>query len=67
LTISISLALIFKKDMYFVKYGARVSLTMKIQTYFSLSKIGPSGNKCIGCGNCNKECPMDVDIKKYII
>jgi ferredoxin len=39
---------------------------MKIQTYFSLSKIVPSGNKCIGCGNCNKECPMDVDVKNIL-
>ena len=39
---------------------------MKLPAKFSLVKIRPSGNKCIGCGKCNKICPMDVDVQKYI-
>jgi polyferredoxin len=65
--IGIILALIFKKRRAFCKIWCPVSLTMKIQTHFSLLKIRPSGNKCIECGNCNKECPMDIDVKSYII
>jgi NAD-dependent dihydropyrimidine dehydrogenase PreA subunit len=40
---------------------------MKLQTRISLIKIKPSGTKCIECGKCNTECPMDIDVKKYIM
>jgi polyferredoxin len=64
--IGIILAVIFKKKRAFCKIFCPVSLVMKLQTRISLSKIRPSGNKCIECGKCNKECPMDVDVMKYI-
>jgi ferredoxin len=39
---------------------------MKLQARISPVKIKPTGNKCIECGKCNAECPMDIDIKQYI-
>jgi polyferredoxin len=64
--IGIILALIFKKKRAFCKIFCPVSLVMKLQTRISLAKLSPSGNKCIECRKCNKGCPMDVDIMKYI-
>jgi ferredoxin len=40
---------------------------MKLQTRISLIKVKPSENKCIECGECNKGCPMDIDVQKYIM
>ncbi|MDR1836222.1 MAG: 4Fe-4S binding protein [Treponema sp.] len=65
--IGIVLAFIFKKKRAFCKIFCPVSLVMKLQTRISLVKIKPSGNKCIECGKCNAECPMDIDVKKYIM
>jgi ferredoxin-type protein NapH len=62
----IILAFVFKKRRAFCKIFCPVSLIMKLPTRLSLSKIKPSGNKCIKCGKCNDICPMDVDVRKYI-
>ncbi|MCL2800503.1 MAG: 4Fe-4S dicluster domain-containing protein [Treponema sp.] len=65
--IGIILAFVFRKKRAFCKIFCPVSLVMKLQTRFSLIKVGPNKkNKCIGCGKCNKECPMDIDVQKYI-
>lgn len=32
----------------------------------SLIKIKPTGNKCIECGNCNRACPMDINVIEYV-
>jgi polyferredoxin len=64
--IGIILAIIFRKKRAFCKIFCPVSLVMKLQTRISLSKLKPSGNKCIKCGKCNKECPMDVNVMNYI-
>jgi polyferredoxin len=64
--IGIILAIVFKKRRAFCKIWCPVSLTMKLQTRISLIKMRPSGTKCIECGKCNKECPMDIDVKEYI-
>jgi len=64
--VGIILAFVFKKKRAFCKIFCPVSLIMKLPTRFSLTKIKPSGNKCIKCGKCNDVCPMDVDVRKYI-
>ncbi|MDR0605600.1 MAG: 4Fe-4S binding protein [Bacteroidales bacterium] len=64
--IGIILAIVFKKRRAFCKIWCPVSLIMKLQTRISLIKMKPSGNKCIECGKCNNECPMDIDVKEYI-
>jgi polyferredoxin len=65
--IGVLLAIIFKKKRAFCKILCPVSLVMKLPTRISLIKIRPSKNKCIECGKCNKICPMDVDVKNYIL
>ena len=65
--IGIVLAFVFRKKRAFCKIFCPVSLVMKLTTRFSLLKIRPSGNKCICCEKCNKVCPMDINIQKYIV
>ena len=64
--IGIILAIIFRKKRAFCKIFCPVSLIMKLQTSISLLRINPSSKKCIECGKCNQDCPMDVDVMKYI-
>ena len=64
--IGIALAFMFRKKRAFCKIFCPVSLVMKLPTRFSLVKLKPSKNKCIKCGKCNTECPMDIDVQKYI-
>jgi polyferredoxin len=64
--IGILLAIKFKKKRAFCKIFCPVSLVMKLPSRFSLVKIKPNGNKCIECGKCNAECPMDIDVISYI-
>jgi ferredoxin len=40
---------------------------MKLPARVALIKVKPSENKCIQCGKCNEVCPMDIDVKKYIM
>ena len=59
-------AFVFKKKRAFCKIFCPVSLVMKFQSNFAITKKKPSGNRCIECGKCNKVCPMDVDVMKDI-
>lgn len=63
---AVILAFVFKKKRAFCKIACPVSLIMKGPSKLALIKIKPSGQKCIGCGKCNRECPMDVDVMSYI-
>jgi Pyruvate/2-oxoacid:ferredoxin oxidoreductase delta subunit len=59
-------AFAFKKRRAFCRIACPVSLVMKAPAAFSMIRKKPSGNPCSGCGICNKECPMDVDVRGYI-
>lgn len=63
---AIILAFIFKKKRAFCKIACPVSLVMKLQSRFALTRKKPSGNRCIECGKCNKVCPMNVDVMESI-
>lgn len=64
--IAISLAFGLKDRRAFCKLICPVALIMKVPASVSKIKIKPSGSKCIKCGQCNKVCPMDVDVMSYI-
>jgi polyferredoxin len=62
----IILAFAFGKKRAFCKIACPVSLVMKIPTRSALLKKKPTGEKCTGCGICNNDCPMEVDVRGYI-
>jgi ferredoxin-type protein NapH len=64
--LGIPLAFILRDKRAFCKYLCPVSLVMIPTTKLSLINIKPTGIECIGCGNCNKICPMDIDVMSYI-
>ncbi len=64
--IGIPLAFIFKDRRAFCKIACPVSLVMKLPASISIVRVKPSGNKCIQCSKCNKNCPMDVDVMSFI-
>jgi polyferredoxin len=64
--VAVIMAFKFKKKRAFCKICCPVSLIMKAQTKIALIKTKPSGVECIKCEKCNKECPMDVNVMKYI-
>ena len=65
--IGIPLAFILKDKRAFCKYVCPVSLVMIPGSKLSAINIKPSGKECIQCGNCNKACPMDIDVMSYML
>ena len=64
--LGIPLTLITNDTRSFCKIICPVSLVMKLPTQFAAIKIKTQGVNCTSCGACNKYCPMDVDVMKYV-
>jgi len=58
----ITLAVIFRDNRAFCKYLCPVTVFLKPASYFSLLRIRCSGELCVQCGICRKDCPMEVDM-----
>jgi polyferredoxin len=58
----IILAFKFKDNRAFCKYICPVTIFMKPMSYFSLMRVKADAEKCISCGKCERECPMNVEI-----
>jgi Fe-S-cluster-containing hydrogenase component 2 len=56
----IVLAIIFQDNRAFCKYLCPVAAILKPVSYFSLIRIKVSKAKCVGCGKCERVCPMNV-------
>lgn len=65
--IGISLVLVLKDNRAFCKYVCPVSVFLKISSSFSILRISGKAELCNECGACNKTCPMNVPISKYIL
>jgi len=63
---SIILAFALKDNRSFCKYICPITVILKLTTRFSLLKVKGDKDKCTECGLCNKSCPMDIDIMKYV-
>lgn len=63
---AIILAFYFKKKRAFCLVLCPISLLMKPLSKFSFIKMRPSGRTCLICGKCNQNCPMDVNVMKFI-
>jgi len=63
--LAISLAFIFKKKRAFCKIICPVSLVMKVPASLAIIRQDSPTNKCIECGKCNENCPMDINVMEY--
>jgi len=65
--IAVPLAFIFSDKRAFCKYVCPVSIVMIPTGKLGIIKINPNiGNKCIECKECNKYCPMGVNVMDYM-
>lgn len=60
--IGILLAFLFKDNRAFCKYICPVTVFLKPASYFSVMRIKCDKDKCISCGKCKRNCPMNVDM-----
>ena len=60
--LGILLAFLLKDNRAFCKYICPITVFLKPASYFSYLRIKCDHNKCIGCQNCVKNCPMNVDM-----
>ena len=58
--IGILLAFLFKDNRAFCKYICPVTVFLKPASYFSVMRIKCDKDKCISCGKCKRNCPMNV-------
>ena len=61
----ITMAFIFKDNRAFCKYLCPIPPIQKILGRFALLKVSIDKDKCIGCGLCEKNCPMDIKLLDY--
>lgn len=64
--IAIPLAYVFKDRRAFCKIACPVAVVMKVPSSISMINIKPSDKECIRCGQCNKHCPMDINVMSFI-
>lgn len=60
--LGIILAFAFKDNRAFCKYICPITVFLKPMSYFALTRIKCDKDKCIGCGKCERICPMNVKI-----
>lgn len=64
--LAVPLAFYFTDNRAFCKMVCPVSLVMKVPSRFARNKKKPTQAECVECGECNRSCPMDVDVMSYI-
>lgn len=60
--IGIMLALVLKDNRAFCKYICPITIFLKPTSYFSILRVKCDKDKCISCGQCQRICPMNVDM-----
>lgn len=60
--VGVSLALILKDNRAFCKYICPITVFLKPASYFSVIRVKCDKEKCINCGKCQRNCPMNVDM-----
>lgn len=64
-TLGIMLAIIFKDNRAFCKYICPIPVFQKITSRYAIMKIEINREKCIDCGLCEKNCPMNIKLLSY--
>jgi ferredoxin len=65
--IGIGLAYALQDNRAFCKYVCPIPTLQKVTSRFVLLKIAGKADKCNDCGACNKMCPMDIQVSKYVL
>ena len=63
---AIILAFALKDNRAFCKYLCPITVLLKITSRFAFLKIEGDKEKCTQCWACNKACPMDINIMKFV-
>ena len=60
--VGIGLAFYLKDNRAFCKYICPVTVFLKPASYYALARVKVDKDKCVDCGLCRKQCPMEVDM-----
>lgn len=60
------MAAVLKDNRAFCKYLCPIPVLMKIGAPFSLGKIEIDPEKCVKCGLCERNCPMNIRHMRYL-
>lgn len=63
--IGIVLAAALKDNRAFCKYVCPIPAMQKVTARFAMLRIEIDAEKCIDCGLCEKNCPMDIELLSY--
>lgn len=64
--VGIALAYICRDNRAFCKYICPVAVFLKPMSYFSIIRVKVDFGKCVKCGLCEKNCPMDVEVSRNL-
>jgi ferredoxin-type protein NapH len=64
--VGIILAAVLKDNRAFCKYVCPITVFLKAGSRFSLLKIKGNDGACTACGACDKHCPMDIHVSRYV-
>jgi ferredoxin-type protein NapH len=62
----IALAVILKDNRAFCKYVCPIVGFLKPSASVSMTRIGIKNDKCTKCRKCTVNCPMDIDVMRYV-
>lgn len=62
----ISLAGVLKDNRAFCKYLCPIACFLKVGSSRSILRMEGDSEECISCKSCDKACPMDIQVSKYV-
>jgi ferredoxin-type protein NapH len=65
--VAFGLAIALKDNRAFCKYACPIVTFMKIGACSSITRIKSDPSLCNQCGICERNCPMDISIREYIL
>ncbi|MGB7510866.1 MAG: 4Fe-4S dicluster domain-containing protein [Pelodictyon phaeoclathratiforme] len=62
----IVLAVVLKDNRAFCKYVCPIVGFLKPSASVSMTRIAPKNDRCTRCSKCTVNCPMDIDVMRYV-
>jgi ferredoxin-type protein NapH len=63
---AVALAARLKDNRAFCKYLCPIPVILKVPARFSLMKVEGDRDRCDACGACDRVCPMDLQVSRYV-